>query len=219
MAQRLHSAKNCEENNNMHTVNSLSSGDTLLLNIAEHWTGTRSRWNCLRATKELVLYRCDSARVSLTSFASSRWCATRDGWRVQSHRERAEIPLNKTDQRGTSNRLIWTQRADVSILKTYTLFYHDVRFLSSIWLCILFGDLHFLYNFVREQVWREDLDVTLLHIFFTISTCGMVFLGGIPHERSGRRPGEEIMIHTNCMKNFIVLKWMINPTNGFSSQF
>ncbi len=59
---------------------------------------------------------------------------------------------------------------------------------------------------------------TFAHIF-TISTCGMGFLGGIPHERPGRRPGEEIMIHTNCMKNFIVLKWMINPTNGFHPNF
>ncbi len=162
MAQRLHSAKNCEENNNMHTVNSLSSGDTLLLNITEHWTGTRCWWNCLRATKELVLYRCDSARVSLTSFASSRWCASRDGWRAQSHRECADIPQNKTDQRGTSTRFIWTQRADDSILKTYTLFYHDVRFLHSIWLCILFGDLHFLYNFVREQVWMSHFCTSFL---------------------------------------------------------
>lgn len=162
MAQRLHSAKNCEENNNMHTVNSLSSGDTLLLNIAEHWTGTRCRWNCLRATKELVLYRCNSARVSLTSFAASRWCASRDGWRAQSHRECADIPQNKTDKRGTSNRFIWTQRADVSILKTYTLFYHDVWFLHSIWLCILFGDLHFLYNFVREQVWMSHFCTSFL---------------------------------------------------------
>lgn len=73
-------------------------------------------------------------------------------------------------------------------------------------------------------LWESKFDVKtwMSHFctyFFTISTCGMFFLGGIPHERSGRRPGEEIMIHTNCMKNFLVLKWMINPTNGFSSQF
>lgn len=66
-------------------------------------------------------------------------------------------------------------------------------------------------------MWRLGCH-TFAHLF-TISTCGMGLLGWIPRERAGRRPGEEIMIHTNCMRNVHVLKWMINLTNGFSSQF
>lgn len=73
------------------------------------------------------------ARVSLTSFASSRWCASRDGWRTQTHREFVEILQNETDQRDTSNRFICTERPDV---KSYTLYYHDVLFLNSI-LCLV----------------------------------------------------------------------------------
>lgn len=184
--------------------------------MAEHRTGTRCRWNCLRATKELGY---TGASVSLTSFASSRWCASRDGWRTQSHRECTEIQQNKTHQRGTSNRSICT-RTDVSISKTCTLYHHDVRFLNSILLCVHFVWCLTLSLQLCERaslMWRLGCH-TFAHLF-TISTCGMGFLGWLPYEGPGRRPGEEIMIHTNCMKNFLVLKWMINPINGFSSQF
>lgn len=155
----------------MHTENSLSSGDTSLLNIAEHWTGTRCRWKCLRATKELVLYRCESARVSLTSFASSRWCVSRDGWRTQS-------PQNKTDQRGASNPFICTQAADVSILKTYSLYYHDVRFLNNIWLCMYFV-LYAFCTFFLQLSERASLMRRLgCHTFYHINMWHGFFWAG-----------------------------------------
>lgn len=130
------------------------------------------------------------------------------------------IPQNKTDQRDTSNRFICTERPDVSTLSLilyittmfgpWTAFGYAIYYVWCLTLSLQLCER-------ASLMWRLGCH-TFAHLF-TISTCGMGLLGWIPRERPGRKPGEEIMIHTNCMKNFHVLKWMINLTNGFSSQF